>query len=90
MNNKLFDLLNQLNAIQILLERDGNEMNVCFDNDEKVKLIQKEVDALSAKEVEVLKALRKELLCKEEPKEKESKPKNPKREIVIRSNARKK
>jgi hypothetical protein len=89
MDDKLFNLLNQLKAVQILLECDGNEMMVCEDH-EKIKYLQEEVDALSSKEVNILDELRHELLHKEEPKDKETKPKITKKEIVVRSNGRKK
>ena len=89
MNNKLFGLLNQLQAVRVLLECDGAEMSVNYANSEKCKTLQKEVDLLSAKEVEILNELRHEILYKEEPKTK-NKPKIAKKEIVIRSNGRKK
>lgn len=89
MNDKLFDLLNQLKAVQILLECDGNEMMICEDH-EKIKHLQEEVDVLSSKEVKILDELRHELLHKEEPKEKETKPKIAKKKVVVRSNGRKK
>ena len=92
MNDKLFNLLNQLKAVQVLLECDGNEMMICEDH-EKIKHLQEEVDALSSKEVKILNELRDEILHKdtgEEPKEKEKKPKIAKKEVVIRSNGRKK
>jgi hypothetical protein len=90
MNNKLFDLLNQLEAIQILIEADGNEMSIiCSENYQKTKELQKEVDALSSKKVDILKELRQEILYKKE-QELIEKPKIAKKEVVVRSNGRKK
>ena len=90
MDDKLFNLLNQLKAVQILLECDGNEMMICEDH-EKIKHLQEEVDALSSTEVKILDDLRDEILHKDTGKEpKEKKPKIAKKEIVVRSNGRKK
>ena len=91
MNDKLFKLLNQLNAVRVLLECDGAEMSVNYANTEKCKALQKEVDLLSTKEVEILNELRREILYKEEVKSDE-KPKIAKKEVVVRSrsNGRKK
>ena len=93
MNDKLFKLINQLNAVRVLLECDGAEISVNYANSEKCKTLQKEVDLLSTKEVEILNELRDEILHKDtgkEPKEKEKKPKIAKKEVVVRSNGRKK
>jgi len=91
MNNKSFNLLTELNAVRALLECDGAEMSVNYTNSEKCKKLQNEVDLLSAKEVEILNELRREILYKEEVKSDE-KPKIAKKEVVIRSrsNGRKK
>ena len=89
MNNKLFDLLTELNAVRALLECDGAEISVNYANSEKCKKLQKEVDLLSTKEVEILNELRCEILYKEEVKS-DKKPKIAKKEVVVRSNGRKK
>ena len=88
MNDKLFKLLNQLNAVRVLLECDGAQMSVNYANSEKCKALQKEVDLLSTKEVEILNELRHEILYKEESKT-NKKSKIAKKEVVIRSNGRK-
>jgi hypothetical protein len=89
MDDKLFKLLNQLNAVRVLLECDGAQMSVNYVNSEKCKALQKEVDLLSTKEVEILNELRHEILYNEEVKS-DKKPKIAKKEVVVRSNGRKK
>lgn len=64
MENKLFNLLIELNAVRILLECDGAEISVNYTNSEKCKKLQKEVDLLSTKKVEILNELKHEILYK--------------------------
>lgn len=72
MENKLFNLLCQLEAVHKILEHDGNELTVCYSNSEKSKKIQEEVNVLAVKEVELYNAIRNELFT---PKKVENEPK---------------
>lgn len=86
MENKLFNLLCQLEAVHKLLKHDGDDLSLCYSNSDKAKKIQEEVNILAVKEVELYNAIRNELFApksenvKKEPKKiikKEGKPKLP-------------
>ena len=58
--NRLFNLLCELEAVQKLLSRDGSTLMTIDDRD-KIRKIQEEVDILTLKETELYNSLRKEL-----------------------------
>ena len=71
MENRLFNLLCELEAVQKLLSRDGSTLMTIEDRD-KIRKIQEEVDILTLKETELYNSLRKELF---EAKQKNEEPK---------------
>ena len=62
MENKLFNLLCQLEVVHKLLEHDASDLTLCDDR-EKIQKIHEEIDVLSVKEVELYNTMRKELFA---------------------------
>jgi hypothetical protein len=77
MENKLFNLLCQLETVHKLLEHDASDLTLCGGR-EKIQKIQEEIDVLSVKEVELYNAMRKELFAAPQKVETEKKPINKK------------
>ena len=73
MENKLFNLLCQLEVVHKLLEHDASDLTLCVDR-EKIQKIQEEIDVLSVKEVELYNTMRKELFAAPKKVETEKKP----------------